>query len=213
LSIEWLGDAALIVRNLPASAYQVADWVNEHKPPGVDEAVASYDTLGVYLKGGEFDLQALEERIARFAPPELIVPTRHEIPVCYELGEDLLWVSKQLELTPLQLVHEHCHVTYTCYAVGFCPGFPYLGYLPDALSGLARRAEPRLKVAPGSVAITGNQTGVYPLERPGGWHLIGRTPLELVNVREEYFPISAGDEVVFVPISLDEYRTLEGKRL
>ena len=88
------------------------------------------------------------------------------------------------------------------FAVGFLPGFPYAGYLPDALSGLGRRAAPRVRVPAGSVAIAGRQTGVYPSESPGGWHLIGRTPLRIVDVEGGHFPIRAGDRIRFRPIAV-----------
>ncbi len=86
----------------------------------------------------------------------------HLIPVCYELGEDIQEVADQLALTTKEVVQLHISEAYRCYAVGFCPGFPYLGYLPDRLSGISRRSAPRVRIAPGSVAITGRQTGIYP---------------------------------------------------
>ena len=91
------------------------------------------------------------------------------------------------------------------FAVGFLPGFPYAGYLPDELRGLARRQEPRLAVPPGSVAIVGRQTGVYPIASPGGWRLIGRTPLRIADPEAGRFPIRAGDRIRFRPIERDEF--------
>ena len=96
---------------------------------------------------------------------------------------------------------------------GFCPGFPYLGYLPDELCGVPRLASPRVRVEPGSVGLTGRQTGLYPLARPGGWNLIGRTPLTVVDVAAGYFPIRPGDRVRFRPVARAEYNTLAGERL
>jgi inhibitor of KinA len=213
LTIEPLGDCALLIRGLTAPAHELASWLNDRKPKGLEEAVASYDTVGVYFDRNSFERQALEEAIDSYEPAELLVPRRHEIPVCYEMGSDLIDVATKLGLTPLQVVHLHCGKTYNCYAIGFCPGFPYLGYLADGLCGISRRPEPRLSVPRGSVAITGNQTGIYSLERAGGWALIGRTPLEIVNVDDSYFPIGAGDEIAFLPVSSDDYKHLEGNRL
>lgn len=213
MKTDWLGDCALIVRELPAPAHEIAAWLQANRPRGVAEVVASYGALGVYLESSDFEPEMIVEALSRYEPPELLVPNRHEIPVCYELGEDLIEAAKRLGLSPLELVHLHCGQTYTCYAVGFSPGFPYLGYLPEQLAGLPRRHEPRVKVPAGSVAITGSQTGVYPTERPGGWHLVGRTPLTIVDVASGFFPISAGDEIKFVPIPLHEFETLAGSRL
>ena len=107
----------------------------------------------------------------------------------------------------------HSESVYTIYAIGFCPGYPYLGYLPEALRGVPRLATPRLRVEAGSVGLAGRQTGIYTEERPGGWNLIGRTPLELVHVAEGYFPLRTGDRVQFEPIDEGEYRRLLGRRL
>ena len=107
----------------------------------------------------------------------------------------------------------HSGTEYTVYAIGFCPGFPYLGYLPEALCGVPRLPSPRLRVPPGSVGLTGRQTGIYPLPRPGGWNLIGRTPLILVDPAAGYFPLRVGDRVHFHRIGEAEYRRREGDRL
>src|SRR4029077_12105528 len=101
----------------------------------------------------------------------------------------------------------HTSIEYTVYAIGFVPGFPYLGYLPEKLCGVPRLASPRLKVEPGSIGLTGRQTGIYPLPRPGGWNLIGRTPLTIVDVADSYFPLRVGDVVRFDRI--DERRSPE----
>ena len=98
-------------------------------------------------------------------------------------------------------------------AVGFLPGFPYAGPLAPELSGLARRAEPRERVAAGTVAIAGSQTGIYPQDSPGGWHLIGRTPLTIADASDGFFPIAAGDRLRFEPIPEAEHRARLGERL
>src|SRR5205814_3381261 len=116
-------------------------------------------------------------------------------------------------LSPAEVVRLHAGTEYTVYAIGFCPGFPYLGYLPAALAGVPRLATPRLRVEPGSVGLTGRQTGIYTEARPGGWNLIGRTPLELVNVADGYFPLRTGDRVRFIRIDEAEFRRLQGRRL
>src|SRR4029077_12780703 len=119
------------------------------------------------------------------------------IPCCYDFQLDLDRVARHTGLRPDDVIRLHSETVYTVYAIGFCPGFPYLGYLPAALCGVPRLPSPRLRVEPGSVGLTGRQTGIYPLERPGGWNLLGRTPLQLVDVAEGYFPLRAGDRVQF----------------
>src|SRR5437764_15088388 len=102
--------------------------------------------------------------------------------------------------TAEEVIRFHTEAEYTVYAIGFCPGFPYLGYLPAELCGVPRLPAPRLRVEPGSVGLTGRQTGVYPLERPGGWNIIGRTPLVLADPAAGYFPLPVGDRVRFLRI-------------
>jgi inhibitor of KinA len=126
---------------------------------------------------------------------------------------DLERVVTHTGLPADRVIEEHTNAVYSVFAIGFCPGFPYLGYLPPALEGVPRLPSPRMRVAPGSVGLTARQTGVYPLARPGGWNLIGRTPLELVNVEDEYFPLRVGDRVQFRRIDDAEFRRLEGERL
>jgi inhibitor of KinA len=92
------------------------------------------------------------------------------------------------------------------------PGFPYLGYLPAELCGVGRLPSPRTRVEPGSVGLTGRQTGIYPLPRPGGWNLIGRTPLTIVDVAAGFFPLRVGDRVQFARIDEKRFAELEGER-
>ena len=135
------------------------------------------------------------------------------IPVCYEFGPDLAHVAAHLGLPAGEVIRLHTAAEYTVYAIGFVPGFPYLGYLPPGLCGVPRLTSPRLRVEPGSVGVTGRQTAVYPLARPGGWPLIGRTPLVLVDVADGFFPLRVGDRVRFARIDERRYRELEGERL
>jgi inhibitor of KinA len=136
-----------------------------------------------------------------------------QIPCCYELERDLDRVAGHAGLSRGEVIRLHSETEYTVYAIGFCPGFPYLGYLPPELCGVPRLSKPRLRVEAGSVGLTGRQTGIYTEGKPGGWNLIGRTPLELVNVADGYFPLRTGDRVRFARIDRTEYERLEGRRL
>jgi KipI family sensor histidine kinase inhibitor len=125
-------------------------------------------------------------------------------------GEDLTGIAIQRGLAPSAVIAAHCGIEYTVEAVGFLPGFPYAGVLPDILRGLPRRASPRVAVPAGSVAIAGRQTGIYPGESPGGWHLLGRTPLRIVDLKSAHFPIQPGDRLRFQPIGPDEFEIRRG---
>jgi KipI family sensor histidine kinase inhibitor len=132
------------------------------------------------------------------------------IPVCYHqsLAPDLAEVADRTGLAPDRVVERHSGVTYHVYMVGFLPGYPYLGDLPPKLA-LPRRDSPRTNVPAGSVAIATTLTAVYALESPGGWHLIGRTPAPLWDLRRDPpATLAAGDQVRFEPISLDSYDVL-----
>ena len=115
-------------------------------------------------------------------------------------------MAARLKLTSAEVIAIHSSVDYDVFAVGFLPGFPYAGYLPPALAGLPRRDSPRLQVPAGSVAIAGRQTAIYPRQSPGGWHLLGTTPLCIADVEAGYFPIQAGDRIRFQPISAARIR-------
>src|SRR5206468_2355970 len=132
----------------------------------------------------------------------------HVIPCCYDLGPDLARVADHTGRSVEEVIGLHRGAWYTVYAIGFCPGFPYLGYLPEPLIGVPRLPAPRLHVEAGSVGLTGRQTGIYTEVRPGGWNIIGRTPLRLVDVADGYFPLRTGDRVRFRRVDESEYREL-----
>jgi inhibitor of KinA len=214
MRIEPLGDAAYIVRGLgDGPVFPFVGHLERLSLPGVVEVVAAYDTLGVYVDPGQFSLSALESALAEPTVFSTVEGRSHRVPVCYELGEDLESCCTELGLSETEFVSAHCSVEYLCYAVGFAPGFPYLGYLPPAISGLSRLPAPRLVVPAGAVGVTGDQTGIYPGGRPGGWRLVGATPLETVCMEDAYFPIAAGDRVSFFPVSFAEYESRKGERL
>jgi len=138
-----------------------------------------------------------------------------EIPVCYggAYGLDLAGLAADKGLTEHEVIEIHSSADYLVYMMGFMPGFPYLGGLDKRIAA-PRLSIPRIMVPAGSVGIAGEQTGVYPQDSPGGWRLIGRTPLELFNkTRPEPFLLKAADTVRFVPIDEQSYRALGGEPL
>lgn len=134
-----------------------------------------------------------------------------QIPVCYDptFGFDLQELSSFYQLKKEEIVEIHSNSVYTVYMTGFVPGFPYLGGLSEKLTA-PRKQNPRPAIPPGSVGIAGQQTGIYPLETPGGWQIIGRTPLKLFDVnRQQPSLLKAGDKLKFEPISLKEFEQIE----
>ncbi len=223
-----LGDTAVVVglgtgidkSVLPRVRALVAA-LEPDRPPGIVEVVAAYATVTVFYDAsrlaGEGDrpyervcrfitgrarhLQADAKK--RFSGPERTI----EIPVSYggELGPDLAEVALHCGLEPAEVIKRHRAADYLVHAIGFAPGFPYLGGLPEILH-MPRRATPRKSVPAGSVGIGGAQTGVYPLATPGGWRLIGRTPLALFRPGEpEPALLRVGDRVRFKPITAEEF--------
>ena len=134
-----------------------------------------------------------------------------QIPVCYDsaFGFDLQELSSFYQLKKEEIIDIHSSAVYTVYMIGFVPGFPYLGGLSEKLT-TPRKQNPRPAIPAGSVGIAGQQTGIYPLETPGGWQIIGRTPLKLFNVnRQQPSLLKAGDKLKFEPISLREFEQIE----
>ena len=214
MTLQPLGEAAFLVRGLDgAPAASWARLVRSWRTPGVLEVVPAFDALGVYVDPDAFDPAKFFAKFRKATPDPAVTGNRHTVPVCYAMGEDLAFVCSELGLGVEEFIALHTGRPYTCSAVGFCPGFPYLGPLDAKVSGLARRDSPRTRIEPGTVAVVGDQTGVYTLPRPGGWHLVGRTPLELVDLADGYFPIEAGDEVIFVAVDEEEFGYLQGERL
>lgn len=168
-----------------------------------DPAMLSYETLQRTIEQMEINLsEDNQEATGRIV----------EVPVCYggEYGPDLSFVAQHNGLTPEQVIKRHSEGEYLVYMLGFLPGFAYMGGM-DASIACPRLESPRTKIPAGSVGIAGTQTGIYPLSSPGGWQLIGRTPLKMFAIHgdQTQFALSAGDRVRFVPITEETYREME----
>lgn len=202
--IEPVGDSLLIVRDFPGQAWSLANWIQNQNVPGVIETVPAYNTIGIIIDPlNQPDIQTL---LTLVQPPAQTNPERMAtIRICFELGEDFQSTAHSLKLPPEELALKFTTHTFDCYAVGFQPGFPYLGWLPPELQGLERLALPRKRVPAGSVAIVGSQAGIYPHESPGGWHLIGRTPDQMVDLDAKTTFLLPGDKVQFVRIDPKEF--------
>ena len=172
--------------------------------PGVREVIPGMNNLTVLLTDAQSSaLDAIERLQTWWEESEAIEPASRliEIPVIYggAQGPDLDHVAQHTGMTPRQVVECHSGIDYTVYFLGFQPGFPYLGGMPEKLS-TPRHGEPRFSVPAGSVGIGGSQTGIYPLATPGGWQLIGQTSLAIFDpLREIPTLLLPGDSVRFVP--------------
>jgi KipI family sensor histidine kinase inhibitor len=211
--IEPLGDSALLLTLTdvasPEASARVAwltDAVRELKRPDIRDVVPAYCAVAVFLSPDadpaqvEPALQELLQAVPAAVPRDKSGSAVHVIPVFYD-GPDLADVAARAGLSTAEVIRRHSARTYQAYFLGFMPGFAYLGPIDEALV-LPRRSEPRRRVPPGSVAIAGAQTGVYPLETPGGWHLLGRTDVILFDPsRQPPSLIAAGDLVRFEPVT------------
>ena len=185
--------------------------------PGVVEWVPSYAAVTVYYQPHVVrfrDLcRAVETAIA--SGTERAVPDGRlvTLPVLYggEQGPDIGFVAQHHQLSVDDVIRLHSEPEYLVYMIGFAPGYPYLGGLPEQLA-TPRLEKPRLSVPKGSVGIGGVQTGVYSVDSPGGWRLIGRTPVSLYDPRKERPALlEAGDRVRFRPVTAAEYAGIEAK--
>jgi inhibitor of KinA len=216
MTVTPLGDQAVLVE-LPdePAAVALAAAVRTAAPDWLLDVVPAYSRAGVFFDPDRATVPAVAGwlRGLTASPPHRLATRTHTVPVCYERGPDLAHVTGVTGLSADRVIALHSADEYTVYAVGFVPGFAYLGYLPAGLCGVGRLASPRVRVDPGMVGVTGRQTGVYPLPRPGGWPLVGQTPLTLVDVTDGYFPLRVGDRVRFARIDEAEFTRRHGERL
>lgn len=180
--------------------------------PGILSARPGLDCLLVEFEDPDVPAR-LQERLKSFQPSSDAqrAPQVTEIPVCYEpeFGTDLDSVARQTGLSIEQIIHIHSSQVYQVWMIGFMPGFPYLGELPPELR-LPRKSAPDPKLAAGSVAIAEEFVGVYPFDSPGGWHVLGRTPLQLTDYnRGNPFVFQYGMPIQFFPITKTEFNTIK----
>ncbi|WP_368564885.1 5-oxoprolinase subunit PxpB [Pseudoxanthomonas sp. UTMC 1351] len=219
---EPLSDDALLLRlgdsidaTLNAQAHTIASKLREQAPPWLRDLVPAYASLAVFFDARHIEhadphayvISALKALLGTPLVAALREPDPINIPVCYgeEFGPDVAEAARLCGISVDDLITRHTAATYIVAMIGFAPGFPYLLGLDESLT-LPRLATPRTRVPAGSVAIGGAQTGIYPRESPGGWRLLGRTPLVLFDAaRETPSLLSPGDRVRFVPVGADVF--------
>jgi inhibitor of KinA len=215
------GDAALVVelgdrieRALSERVLRLSGRVRAARIAGVIEAVPTFRSLMLHYDPVATSAARLTEQLhALIAFDETGAQRRRlwRIPACYDesCAPDLAEVAQRTGLSPAEVVTRHTGTRFYVYMIGFVPGYAYMGDLPAELQ-LSRRVDPRVRVPPGSLAIAQALATIYPLESPGGWHLIGATPIRLFDPHwPEPSLFSPGDEVEFAAIGVDEYAALK----
>jgi KipI family sensor histidine kinase inhibitor len=199
-----------------AQVHALAARIRTVSPPWLRDLVPAYTSLGVFFDAESINTDTVRawlhaQCVADSDASAAILPRLVQIPVCYggAFGEDLDAAAAELGIAAAELMSRHSAATYTVAMIGFAPGFPYLLGLDPALA-LPRLAMPRTRVPAGSVAIGGAQTGIYPHESPGGWRLLGRTPLRLFDAnRASPSLLAPGDRVRFDAIDRERFARLE----
>ena len=215
-----MGDAAITIefelRIDPAintRVLTVADAVRRSNHGGVRDVVESYCAVTVEYDPVRTDVERVIRDLEAAAGRErggAADGREHTVPVCYggDFGPDLAAVAAFAECSEARVIETHGAAVYRVYMLGFLPGFAYMGSVHERIA-MPRRESPRLRVPAGSVGIAGRQTGVYPVLAPGGWQLIGRTPVKPFDLeRSEPFLLTPGDRVRFEAVSESEYRRL-----
>ena len=223
--IQLLGDHAIVykintgqLKDIDPTLLAFTQFITDEKFNGLKDIILAYDTLTLVYDILHFDsnpylfahtileaFNASKKNIVSIEERSII-----EIPVCYDmsLGIDLENAVNASNCSIAELVKQHSEKIYTVYCLGFLPGFAYMGEVPNAIQ-LPRHPSPRSKVLAGSVGIAGKQTGIYPMNSPGGWQIIGRTPIKIFDPTSASLTLfKAGDQVKFKPIDLELFHTL-----
>ena len=195
---------------------QLATAIRKANSKGILSIVPAYCSLLVRYDAVQIGFEAIQKTIQTIANSsqeniQHSTGRKWRIPVCYE--DSFAWdkedVMQQTGLSWEEIVALHTQQSFRVYMLGFLPGFAYMGKLPNALS-VQRKEIPRKKIEAGMVAIAGQQTGIYPTAGPGGWQIIGRTPLTVIDGnREQLFLFEAGDEVQFHAVTINEFKAIE----
>jgi len=232
-----LGESAILIEfgkkihpDIHRKIKTLAQYLDQHPFHGMIEYVLAFSSITVFynpvevrsLKRNDVKEDELSYGIVEATLREILSKLNNlaedkqrivEIPVCYggEFGPDLQYVADHNSLTTDEVIKIHSSAEYLVYMIGFAPGFPYLGGMSNEISA-PRRQSPRMLIPAGTVGIAGMQTGVYPIGTPGGWQLIGRTPLKLFRPNEDSPSLlQSGDIIKFRPISYKEYEEYRGK--
>ena len=216
------GDSSLLIQfgqeispEINAQITAFVHLMREQHVEGVTDVIPAFTSLLINYDPRVIDYRKLKHRLEKLLKLEVSKKSSSsgifEIPVCYggKYGPDLENIAKHANLTPQEVIDIHSSSDYLIYMLGFLPGFSYLGGLDERIH-TPRLANPRIKIPAGSVGIGGSQTGIYPLDSPGGWQLLGLTPVKTYDPNREV-PIlfEAGDYIRFIPVSESDFTTIK----
>jgi KipI family sensor histidine kinase inhibitor len=211
---------ATVDESLLGFILNVKEIIWKEKPKQVLQVINTYNSLLVMYKStiNKFYIEKEEllDLVSQVQSSQMTEVELKKIPVCYDqsFGWDLEALSKDLGLSASEIIQKHSAVKYRVYFVGFLPGFPYLGGLDSSLFH-RRQAQPRAKIPKGSVGIADQQTGIYPIDSPGGWQIIGRSPIDLweTSQKDHFSFLKAGDQIQFDPISKEEFEYIQSQSI
>lgn len=214
-------ESLLLIKKITAACYQLKD-----KQNWIKDIIPAYQTITIVLDVHRYYQSEKIEPLLfiKNTVPALIenihtqweaneTPKIIKVPVCYDaqFGIDLTSMATTTKLSIDAIIELHCCEIYTVYCIGFMPGFAYMGNVPTSIQ-TPRHASPRPKVHSGSVGIAGPQTGIYPMDAPGGWQIIGRTPITIFDPAPSKLALfKVGDQVQFYPININEFESLKSK--
>jgi inhibitor of KinA len=224
--IHSLGDSAAVVDFGNSIDKTINNYVlvlfhhfKNKKHPAILDIVPAYSSLSFFYDVVElrktannqtaFDAikQYIKEELENIPENGVTEKRSIKIPVCYSetFAPDIAFIASEKDISVEEIIRLHASTKYTVYMIGFLPGFPYMGTVDERIA-FPRKTEPRTVVPAGSVGIAGKQTGIYPLQSPGGWQIIGRTPIKLFDkTKENPVYLEPGDEVEFYSITEDEF--------
>jgi inhibitor of KinA len=231
-SIFPLGDNAILIdfgnelnESINQKLLEIFRKIKNQNMPGVLDVVPAYSSLTIHYDvmkifekaGGKTVFDIITDQVKKIVEDDIEISFEQNrkisIPVCYdqEFGVDLSYLASEKDLSVQDVIQLHTAKSYRVYMIGFLPGFAYMGTVDQRIQ-IPRKENPRTNVEAGSVGIAGAQTGIYPLQSPGGWQIIGRTPVLLFN-KEKTAPVllQPGDEIKFFSISKHEFTNYQGR--
>lgn len=216
------GDSSILIQfgnsidpDINAKIAATVSLMKEQQIEGVVDMIPAFCSLLINYDPRVVSYDEMRARLERILSIEIAMGARrkkvYEIPVCYggEYGPDLETIAEHAGLSKQEVIDIHSSTDYLIYMLGFLPGFTYLGGLDERIH-TPRLSNPRIKIAAGSVGIGGSQTGIYPMDSPGGWQLMGMTPVKTYDPKREVpILVEAGDYIRFVPVDEAEYQRIE----
>lgn len=221
ISLHSLGDEAMLINFeqridpvINSQVHSLASSIELAKLASVKYITPAYCSITIAFDKEQLAFESLKKQIEKLAAESnnstSTAIRKLYIPVCYHrsFALDINEITKQTGLSGAEIVERHTSIIFHVYMIGFLPGFPYLGKLPVEME-CSRKANPRLEVPKGAVGLAGLQTGIYPAKSPGGWQIIGNTPVDLTSTKQKQpFLFQAGDEVQFYSISKSKYLSI-----